>query len=278
MPDTTAQSKATISDEPPLGFAPADIIATARRVRRRRRSFYGAVTVSAAAAVATGAALTLPTVAPAGHAPALSLTALARTAATRPASASAVPVGSASIDGVSAAQVITLAQEDTGTKLASVQVSILRPPGELDLAAALTVPGRPSLNIQITKPHTMSTATTTCAALSDLSSGTGDGYHGPCAIQRLGDGSILIERSGHTASGGFTMAQATLIRADGSGVFAEDTNQAALTSGRHITKKKTRTGVKLAVIPPVVRTQPALDASTLAILVRDIAAQTQTRP
>jgi hypothetical protein len=62
-----------------------------------------------------------------------------------------------------------------------------------------------------------------------LSSGNGDGYYGPCHISTLSNGSILIVRSGRTASGGFTMAQAVLIRPDGSGIFAENTNQTLMT-------------------------------------------------
>ena len=83
----------------------------------------------------------------------------------------------------------------------------------------------------------MITAMPSCAELSDLASGNGDGYYGPCTIQRLPGGSILIVRSGETKQGHFTMAQATLIRPDGSGVFAEDTNQ-ALVGTRDVVKEK----------------------------------------
>lgn len=274
MPDIRTQLQVAICDEPPLGFAAADIITTARRARRRKRNGYATVAVGAAAAVAV--VLTLSGGRPADHhAEALSLAALTRTAAIRPANATAVPSRSVNAAGTSAAEVIMLAEKDTGIKLTAVQASVLRPPGELDLAAALAVPGRPYLNIQVIPSRTLSTAMPTCAVLSDASSGTGDGFYGPCTIHRLGDGSILIERSGRSTSGGYTMAQATLIRADGSGVFAEDTNQAAAVTGRHLfSRGKNGAGDKSAS-PPAVRPQPAVGASTLATLVRDIAAKSR---
>ena len=96
----------------------------------------------------------------------------------------------------------------------------------IDLGAGVAVTGHPYFNLQVTPADMLITKMPTCAELSDLSSGNGDGYYGPCHIRRLADGSILIVRSGRTTSGGFTMAQATLIRPDGSGIFAENTNQA----------------------------------------------------
>jgi hypothetical protein len=104
----------------------------------------------------------------------------------------------------------------------------------------------------------------------DQPAGDGDGYYGPCAIRRLTDGSILIERSGRTASGGFTKAQAVLIRPDGSGVFAEDTNQAMIT----VRTLPTHQGGHLAkpALPPGVRVEPAVGAGPLASLVRGLAA------
>src|SRR5579863_3861646 len=91
-------------DEPPLGFSATDVITAAHRARRRRRAG-AAVAVGAVGAVAAVAALTLPAgpaaspaVSPAGtSAGPLSLTALAKTAASRPASAHTVP-GSARVD------------------------------------------------------------------------------------------------------------------------------------------------------------------------------------
>jgi hypothetical protein len=150
---------------------------------------------------------------------------------------------------------------------------LLRPANDLDLAAGLAVPGHPYLNIQVMSKDTMITAMPTCTELSDLASGSGDGFYGPCSIKRLPDGSILIVRSGETRQGHFTMAQATLIRPDGSGVFAEDTNQ-AMVSTRDVVKEKTeqaRSGKPVG--PPVVSVNPPVDAGTLAAFVRDVAAR-----
>jgi hypothetical protein len=94
--------------------------------------------------------------------------------------------------------------------------------------------------------------------------------YGPCTIQRLADGSILIVRSGETRQGHFTMAQATLIKPDGSGVFAEDTNQALATVSDQV-KDKGEPGAKPA-LPPVVSVNPPVSANTLAVFARDVAA------
>jgi hypothetical protein len=275
MTDIITQLKATIDDEPPLGFGPADVITAARRVRRRRRGRYTAVTAAATAAVVTGGlVLALPGGpragnTPAGHAAELSLTSLSRIAGKEPA---AVPGGSsgARVDGVTAAEAFALFEQDTGAQVTGAQVSLLRPPGDLDLAAGLAVPGRPYLNIQVTPRGTMITAMPTCTELSDLASGSGDGFYGPCAIQRLADGSILIVRSGETKQGHFTMAQATLIKPDGSGVFAEDTNQALATVSAQVRDKRGPGGKP--ALPPVVSVNPPVNANTLAVFVRDVAA------
>jgi hypothetical protein len=279
MPDITTQLKAAIGEEPPLGFRPADVIATAHRVRRHRRSRYAAGAAGVAVAVTVGTMLALPgsgadgTSAgnpPDGHATELSLTSLSRIAGTQSAAAPGVSP-SARVDGVTAAEVFSLFEQDTGLRLTETQASLLRPPGELDLAAGLAVSGHPYLNIQVTPSRTMSTAMPTCAELSDLASGSGDGYYGPCAIRRLADGSVLVVRSGETRQGHFTMAQATLIRPDGSGVFAEDTNQALATASGRVVKDKSGPGGKPA-LPPVVSVNPPVNANTLAVFVRDVAA------
>ena len=76
-------------------------------------------------------------------------------------------------------------------------------------------------------------------------------------------------------TGGFTMAQATLIRPDGSGVFAEDTNQAALSVKQEVgIKESERTGKP--ALPPVVRTDPAVGTRALTNLVLAIAARTNS--
>ncbi|HEY1915451.1 MAG TPA: hypothetical protein VGH27_07740 [Streptosporangiaceae bacterium] len=272
MPDITAELRSAIDDEPPLGLRPADVILAARRVKRRRRACLAggvgavaAVAVGAVAAVAAGSAGPAP-----AHTGQLSLAALTRTATSHP-KAFAISSGHASADGVTAAQVFTLFQQSTGTPLASAQASVLAPSGDLDLSAGLALPGQPSLNIQVTPAGTMETSTPTCFELSDLSSGSGDGYFGPCTIKRLSDGSILIERSGRTTTGGYAMAQATLIRPDGSGVFAEDTNQALTSVKQQVSIKEGK-----PALPPVLRAEPAVGTRALTNLVLAIAARTSS--
>jgi hypothetical protein len=278
MPDITTQIKTAISEEPPLGFGPGDVIATARGVRRRRRGAYAAVTAGVAAAVAAGAVLALPgggagrAGAPGGgtadgHAAEMSLTSLSRIAGKQPTAApGALPT--ARMDGVTAAEVYALFEKDTGLKVTAAQASLLR--GDLDLAAGLAVSGHPYLNIQVMSSKSMITAVPSCAELSDLASGSGDGYYGPCSIQRLPDGSILIVRSGETTRGHLTMAQATLIEPDGSGVFAEDTNQANQSISDVVKEKEARAAGKPG-LPPVVSERPPASANTLAAFVRDLA-------
>lgn len=267
MPDITTQIKMAISNEPPLGFEPADVITAARRVRRRRGMY--AATAGVAAAVAIGTVLALPggtASTPAGSggsAGKLSLTALSRIAGQQSASVPSVQ-STAPVDGVTAAEAFALFEKDTSMNVTAAQASVLRPPGELDLTAGLAVPGHPYLNIQVAPKKTMSTAMPTCAELSGLASGSGDGYYGPCTINRLPDGSILVVRSGTTRQGHFTMAQATLIRPDGSSVFAEDTNQAW---------HKTGAKGKPSALPPVVTVNPPVSANTLATFIRDVAAR-----
>jgi hypothetical protein len=273
MPDITAQIKTAIGEEPPLGFEPADVIAAARRVRRRR-GVYAAASAGVAAAVAAGTVLALPGAGTggqvAGRATELSLTSLSHIASKRPSTVPGVSSG-VRVDGVTAGEVFTLFIKDTGAKLAFAKASLLRPPGELDLVGGLAAAGYPYLNVQVAPPGTMSTTTPTCAELSDAASGDGDGYYGPCTIRRLADGSILVVRSGETKQGHFAMAQASLIRPDGSGVFAEDTNQAfeAAEQGQ-VAKDKSEPGGKPA-LPPVVAEKPPVSASTLAAFVRDVA-------
>jgi hypothetical protein len=284
MPDITTQIKTAISEEPPLGFGPGDVIATARGVRRRRRGAYAAVTAGVAAAVAAGTVLALPGggVGGAGvggvggtadgHAAEMSLTSLSRIAGKQPTAApSTLPT--TVVDGVTAAQAYALFTKDTGLKVTGAQATVGRPPAaELDLAAGLAVTGHPYLNIQVTPADTMITTMPSCAELSDLASGSGDGYYGPCSVQRLPDGSILIVRSGETTQGHYAMAQATLIRPDGSGVFAEDTNQANQ-SVSDVVKEKEAKAAGNPGLPPAVSAQPPVSANTLAAFVRDLASR-----
>ena len=255
------------SDEPALGFSATDVITAAHRARGRRRAG-AAVAVGAVGAVAAVTALTLP-VGPAARpadtsAGPLSLTALAKTAASRPANAHPVP-GSARVDGLSAAQVIAATEKTVGAQLASVEIGTLPPSGELDLGAAVGRAGGPYVNVQVSPADTLITTTPTCAELSDLASGSGDGFYGPCSIRRLPDGTLLIARSGHTASGQDAMAEAELIRPDGSGIFAQDTNTAFVTAQEEATLKAERKSPNLDLKAP-----PA-DSAALVALVNTLA-------
>jgi hypothetical protein len=265
------------SGEPPLGFSAADVISAAHRSRRRRRGGAAAI-VGAVGAVAAVTAFVIPggpAASPGGPAAspartstgALSLTALTKTAASRPADAHTVS-GSARVNGLGAAQVIAATEKTVGAPLVSVQASILPPSGELDLGAAVGASGGPYVNVQVSPAHTLITATPTCAELSDLASGSGDGYYGPCSISRLPDGDLLISRSGHLVSNQDAMAQATLIRPDGSGIFAEDTNTAFVTPQQ---EDKLKAEGKGGTDILVVKAPPAGSAALVA-LVRTLAA------
>lgn len=138
------RSRPTLNDlvasgEPPLGFWPADVISTAHRSRRRRRGGALAIVGAVGAVAAVTAFLILGGQAahPAGtRTEAVSLTALTKTAASRPADARAVS-GSARGDGLGAAQVIAATEAAVGARLVSVQAGILPGSGELDLGAAV---------------------------------------------------------------------------------------------------------------------------------------------
>jgi len=294
MTDIKTVLEGAVSQEPPIGFGPADVLERGRRARRRRRG-------TALAALVTGAGVTAAVVgltgvsggaAPglaggrAGH-QRLSLAAL-ETAAAQASARSAVTGLTARtarirVDGIAAARLAGLVQRDTGVRLSQANVSVLASGGPggakhpfIDLGAGLAVKGHPYLNVQVTPADSLITKTPTCAELSDLSSGDGDGYYGPCHIRRLAGGSILIVRSGETKTAGFTMAQATLIRPDGSGIFAEDTNQAWMPPGKTTTlrHKLAKAGAKRGKpsLPPVVSAQPPVGSGVLSQLVRELAA------
>lgn len=271
MADIKAHLHTLTSDnEPPMGFSATDVVAAAHRARQRKRVAVAAI-VGATAAVAAVSALTIPggrADSPGGTTTeALSLTALMQTAASHPANAHAAST-SASVDGVNATKVVAAAEKAVGARLASVQVSTLPPSGELDLTAAIAPSGGLYINVQVSPAHTLSTGTPTCAALSNAASGEGDGYYGPCSIRRLPDGALLIARSGHLASSHDSMAQAILIRPDGSGIFAEDTNTTA-PSPREEAKLKAEGGKA----PLAVRKAPPADSAALVNLVRTLSSE-----
>ncbi len=288
MTDIRNVLEEAVSEEPPIGFRPADVLERGRRTRRRRRGAVVTALVTGAGVTAAVVGLTVGGAGSTGRSPALaggrtghpklSLAALetaAARASARPAVSGLTPrTARVTVDGIAAGRLAGLVQRDAHVRLAQVQVSVLAsggPGGQkhpfIDLGAGVAVTGHPYVNVQVTPAGMLITKMPTCAELSDLSSGNGDGYYGPCHIRRLADGSILIVRSGGTTSGGFTMAQATLIRPDGSGIFAENTNQAWTTPAR--IAKRGPSGKKL---PPVVRAQPPVGAGVLAQLVRSLAA------
>jgi hypothetical protein len=268
MADIKAHLHTLASDgEQPLGFTPGEVIAAAHRARRRKRAG-AAAAAGAVAAAAVVAAVAIPAGSaskPAGtSAGAMSLTGLTKTAASTPAGARTAS-SFAKVDGVSISQVVAAAELAVGARLVSVQVSTLPPSEELDLGAAVATSGGPYVNVQVSPAHTLTTATPTCAELSDLASGDGDGYYGPCSIRRLPDGDLLIARSGHLTSSPDSMAQATLIRPDGSGIFAEDTNT-AFTSPKEAVRLKTEG----RTLPPTVSKVPPADSAALVTLVQSL--------
>jgi hypothetical protein len=291
MTDIKTVLEEAVSQEPPIGFGPADVLERGRRARRRRRGTALAALVTGAGVTAAVAGLTSVSggTAPglaggrAGH-QRLSLAAL-ETAAARASGRSAVTgltpqSAHIKVDGIAAGRLAGLVQRETGVRLSQANVSVLTSAGPggakhffIDLGAGIAVKGHPYLNVQVTPAGSLITKTPTCAELSDAASGTGDGYYGPCHIRRLADGAILIVRSGATKSGGFTMAQATLIRPDGSGIFAEDTNQPWVPPGKMTTlrHKLAKEGAKTWRLPAV-SAQPPVGSATLTGLVRELAA------
>lgn len=287
MTDIKTVLEDAVSGEPPIGLDPAGVLEQGRRARRRRRGAALAAMVTGAGVTAAAVGLTVGGAGTAGHAPGLaggraghqklSLAAL-ETAASRRSTQSAVSgltprTARIVVDGIAAGQLAGLVQRDAGIRLTRTNVSVIGTGGPggnqdpfIDLAAGIAVPGHPYLNVQVTPADTLITKTPTCADLSDLASGSGDGYYGPCHISRLAGGSILIVRSGRTKTGGYTMAQATVIRPDGSGVFVEDTNQAWTPLVRQVVKDK-----REHKSPPVVSHEPPVGAAVLAQLVRSLA-------
>jgi hypothetical protein len=300
MTEVTTLLQSALIDEPPLGFDPADVLKKARLTRQRRRRVALAGTSGAFIVVALSLALVLTGVSQV-HAttrsPALSLVALEKTAAGRPTQRPTLVGPAVRIGGITTSNLAALVERDTGVKLVGVNVAGLPPFQVINLAAGIDVVGDPYLNVQVAPEHTMETALPTCAQMSDLSSGDGDGFHGPCSITKLPDGSTLVVRSGMTATGGFTMALALLVNPDGSGIFAENTNQTSTTprlawyksNASSLRRNATVRGlassksdassqlrneaIRRAYETPVVRSRPVLDAKAMATLVLDLSDQ-----
>ena len=280
MTDVTALLQSALDDEPPASFTPVDILEKARSARRRRHGFALAGTSGVAAGVVALVLVLGGTVQ--GHSPRLaaqlSLAALEHTAATGRVghSAKAGPVHK--VGRVSTSDLAALVEQDTGVTLADIDVAALPPAGVINMSAGIAVTGDPYLNVQVAPAHTMDTTTPSCAELSDLNSGSGDGFYGPCSITQQPDGSTLVVRSGETATGGYTMALALLIRPDGSGIFAENTNQGVQPSGqlswfKTSASKLHRSGPAQSSVPPAVRSEPVLDSQAMATLVLDLSSQ-----
>jgi hypothetical protein len=275
MTDITTLLQTAVTDEPPTRLSQAEVVRRGRAVRRRGRVAVGAAASVGVLGVATVAA-TLASSAAGGaahhRAATVSLGRLTAAAdhhatfAVRPARQSGAHVG-----GISATDLPGLVETSIGVDLVDAGVSVLAPTGALDLAAGIGVAGHPYLNVQVVPAGNISSASESCADLTDLSSPDSDGYVGPCSLQHLSDGSVLIVRSGETTTGGYRKAQADLILADGTAILAEDTNQAAdlLPSARQALAKGPD-GAK--TLPPVVSSQPPLSSAVMSQLVRDLAA------
>lgn len=280
MSQVTALLQTVVSDEPPLGFTPAQVLAKARAVRRRhRRLRAGAAAVGTAGVVAV--TLTAVGAAPSSRPARLSLQSLAsleRAAATARTHRVVPARPGQNVDGISATGLPGLVEQAAGVGLVNVTVGVLPPTGTINLSAGIDVPGAPYLDVQVAPAHSTTTAVPGCAQLSDLTSGQGDGFYGPCTITRLADGSVLVVRSGQTLTGGVTMAQALLVTPDGASIFAENTNQtAAVTrlawSNTDLKLFHVRGGFRVSpTVPAVVRPEPVLDAATMSALVQRLAA------
>jgi hypothetical protein len=282
MTEVTTFLQSALGDEPPLSFDPTDVLIKARLTRRRRRGVALAGTSGTFVIVALALALVFtgaPQIHSTTRSPALSLVALERTAAARPAQRPALAGPVARVGRITTSNLVALVEKQTGVKLVGVNVAVLPPNQVIDLSAGIDVAGEPYINVQVAPEHTMVTSVPTCAQMSDLNSGDGDGFYGPCSITKLLDGSTLVVRSGKTATGGFTMAQALLVNPDGSGIFAENTNQTATSprlawfksdASSLLQNKAVRLGSQ---IRPAVRSQPVLDAKAMGNLVIDLSDQ-----
>jgi hypothetical protein len=275
MTDITTVLQTAVADEPPMRLRPADLVHRGRAARRRRRVAVGAAASVGVLGAATVAA-TLATGAASGphhHGGTVSLGRLAAAAdqnalvAARPAR----PKSGAHVGGITATTLPGLVEKSTGVDLVEAGVSVLAPTGDLDLSAGIKLAGSPYLNVQVVPAGNVSSASESCPDLNDLSSPDSDGYTGPCSLQRMGDGSVLIVRSGKTTAGGYTKAQADLILADGTAILAEDTNQAAdLLPADRQALAKGADGAK--TLPPVVSKRPPLSSAVMSQLVQDLAA------
>jgi hypothetical protein len=302
MTEVTTLLQSALGDEPPLSFDPADVLTKARLARQRLRRRHVALTGTSGAFVIVALSLALiltgaSKVHSTTRSSALSLVALEKTAAARQTQRPILAGSALRIGGITTSNLAELVEKDTGVKLIGVNVGGLPPFQVINLAAGIDVAGEPYLNVQVAPEHAMVTALPTCAQMSDLSSGDGDGFYGPCNITKLPDGSILVTRSGMTVTGGFTMAQALLVNPDGSGIFAENTNQTATTPRLVLSKlgvsslrpratvrrpassksdassQPSNGSIRRAYETPVVRSLPVLDAKAMAILVLDLSDQ-----
>jgi hypothetical protein len=295
MTEVTTLLQSALGDEPPLSFDPTDVLVMARLTRRRRRGVALAGTAGAFAIIALALALIftgLSQVDSTARTPALSLLALEKTAAARPAQRPALVGSAVRVGQITTSNLAALVENGTGVKLIGVSVAVLPPNQVINLSAGIDVAGEPYLNVQVAPEHTMATTIPSCAQMSNLNSGDGDGFYGTCSITELSDGSTLVVRGGKTPTGGFTMAQALVVNPDGSGIFAENTNQAATTSRLAWPKSEASSLLRNAnvhratssnpdassllqnkairpgfQIPPVVRPEPVLDAKAIAGLV-----------
>jgi hypothetical protein len=274
MTDITTLLQTAITDEPPMRLSQGDVIRRGRAARRRSRVVVGAAASAGVLGAATVAA-TLVTGATSRphHAGTASLGQLAGATDQHAVVAGrrARPKSGAHVGGITATTLPDLVAQSIGVDLVEAGVSVLAPTGDLDLSAGIGVPGNPYLNVQVVPAGNISSASESCADLSDLSSPDSDGYAGPCSLQHLGDGSVLIVRSGETTTGGYAKAQADLILSDGTAILAEDTNQAA--DLRPVDRRALARGSDgPKTLPPVVSTKPPLSSAVMSQLVQDLAA------
>jgi hypothetical protein len=275
MTDITTLLQTAIEDEPPMQLSQADVIRHGRAARRRSRAMVRAAATVGALGVAAVGATVVSSVASGPHhsAGTASLGQLAAAANRHPVTTvrPSRSTSSAHVGGITPASLPGLVEHSIGVDLVDAGVSVLAPSGDLDLSAGIDVSGSPYLNVQVVPTGNISSASESCADLNVLTSPDSDGYTGPCSLQQLADGSVLIVRSGQTTTGGYAKAQADLILADGTAILAEDTNQAAdlLPSERQALAKGAQ-GAK--TLPPVVSSQPPLSSAVMSRLVQDLAA------
>lgn len=174
--------------------------------------------------------------------------------------------------GITEHNLAALIEQDADVELSGVDVSVLPPAHDIDLAAGISsVHGVGAkdqyLNAQVLPSGTGTTTPPTCADLNGYGdTGDWDMYRGSCQVTFLPDGGYLTVRTARTLDGTYAITQADLVDGDGSGFSLEATNQ------RNVSPESIRSG-KRSRDGAVVSQDPPITAAALADLARQLDSQ-----